>query len=84
MAGDCGEGGASVSVISNCVINLSTDKPAVLAERYRVLVPGGRIGITDVVAEDHLTLADRAVAGSKIMSDARLGQEIIDTQGAFT
>jgi len=56
---------ASVDVvISNCVINLSTDKPAVLAEMYRVLVPTGRIGITDVVAEDHLTAADRAAAGS--------------------
>jgi ubiquinone/menaquinone biosynthesis C-methylase UbiE len=58
--------GAVDVVISNCVINLSTDKPAVLAEMFRVLVPGGRIGISDVVAEDHLTEADRASAGSYV------------------
>jgi SAM-dependent methyltransferase len=58
---------ASVDVvISNCVINLSVDKPKVLAEMHRVLVPGGRIGISDVVAEDHLTPEDRAERGSYV------------------
>jgi arsenite methyltransferase len=53
-------------VISNCVINLSTDKAAVLTEMGRVLKAGGRIGVSDVVAEDRLARDERAERGSHV------------------
>lgn len=70
-------------VISNCVINLSTEKPAVFAEMHRLLRPGGRIGVSDVVTEDDLTDAERAergthvgcIAGALSVADYRNGLE---------
>ena len=58
---------ASVDVIiSNCVINLSVDKPVVFVEMARVLRPAGRIGISDIVAEDRLSASERAERGSYV------------------
>ena len=83
---------ASVDVvISNCVINLSEDKQAVFSEIARVLRPGGRVGVTDVVADDALTPEQRkergswvgCIAGAPSFTEYRQGLEsagLVDVQ----
>lgn len=64
-------------IISNCVINLSTDKPAVFREAFRVLKPGGRLAISDVVAfadlpddvRGDLALYSGCMAGASLISE---------------
>ena len=82
-------------VISNCVINLSTDKAQVLAEIARVIRPGGRVGFSDVVAEDRLSVEERAergawvgcIAGALSCSELIAGLEgagLVDVDVSFT
>jgi SAM-dependent methyltransferase len=76
-------------VISNCVINLAADKSAVLAEIARVLRPGGRMGVSDVVAEDRLSPDERAergslvgcIAGALSFAEYRTGLEAVGMTG---
>jgi SAM-dependent methyltransferase len=53
-------------ITSNCVINLSGDKPAVFAESFRVLRPGGRFGVSDILADDHLSRTQRLAQGRQV------------------
>ncbi len=67
-------------ILSNCVINLSPDKPAVFREAFRVLAPGGRLAISDIVAtaplpegiRNNVELHVGCVAGATMIDELKL------------
>jgi arsenite methyltransferase len=71
--------GTADVVISNCVINLSPDKPAVYAETFRVLKPGGRLAVSDVVAtaelptewRENMRLLSSCISGASTVDEVR-------------
>ncbi|MEN8615133.1 arsenite methyltransferase [Dehalogenimonas sp. THU2] len=74
------ESGTIDTIISNCVINLSPDKPKVFAEAFRVLKPGGRIAVSDIVLTEPLPdyIRDSVAAYTACVAGAILKEEYLD------
>jgi SAM-dependent methyltransferase len=74
------DSGTVDTIISNCVINLSPDKPAVFAEAFRVLKPGGRIAVSDIVLTEALPeyVRDSMAAYTACVAGAILKVEYLD------
>ena len=68
-------------IISNCVINLSPNKPQVFAEAFRVLKPGGRLAISDVVAT--APFPDHMLGDAHLLSGCVTGASMIDDMQAW-
>jgi ubiquinone/menaquinone biosynthesis C-methylase UbiE len=73
------ESGTVDTIISNCVINLSPDKPKVFAESFRVLKPGGRIAVSDIVLSEALPdyIRDSVAAYTACVAGAILKEEYL-------
>lgn len=67
-------------IISNCVINLSPDKPAVFREAFRVLKPGGRLAVSDILLTTPLpeAVADNLAAYVGCLAGASLVEDYLD------